>query len=202
MATRIKALKQILPVVSGPLQDMLDASPSSTAKFCRANVGEETKEQCQLIASASLMRGLVGAGLMPVPKPEEYTGSVDELAKKLLGLKVAHYKLPGAKPHQDSHHNCGIQHAEAIKAAMAQDVELSGVFIQALKERAKKSGAFTQELFKDLKPMEDRNPSPIPDEDLRSDVVHYKQEEDFDGAVDYYADGNTGVVIKVEHFDG
>ena len=31
---------------------------------------------------------------MPVPKPEEYTGSVHELAKKSLGLKVAHYRLP------------------------------------------------------------------------------------------------------------
>jgi len=201
--TRTKALKEVIASVSVPYTELLNAPIKGTTQFCRSkDANEETKEMCQLQQLGSLIKGLTASGMLPFPQAEQqYKGSVQELAKTLEVIKVSHFKLPGVKPHQDTHGSCGIQHIQAIREAKSGAVELTGYFIQELKERAKKSGAFSEELFRELKGMEERNPSPVPEEDLREDGMHYKQMEDFVTAPDYYSESFAGVVIKVEDVD-
>lgn len=198
---RLKALKAIVASVSGHY-DALMGNPDSEVELCRSkDATENVKEQCQLLQLGSLMKGLKTAGLCPFPNAEAYKGSVHDLGTKFNGIKIAHFKLPGAKPHQDTHGSCGKEHHNAISEALSTDVQLTGCFIQELKERAKKSGAFNEALFHELKDMEVRNPSPIPEEDLKEDGTHFKQVEDFDTAPDYYSESYAGVVIKVEDVD-
>jgi hypothetical protein len=173
-----------------------------TKKYCRSkDAPEHTKESCQLQQLGSLMKGLTVSGMMPVPEAGDIKCSAQELASKLEAIKVTHFKLPDAKPHQDSHGNCGIHHQQAIRDAMSGVVQLTGCFVQDLKERAKRSGAFSEGLFLELKDMEERNPSPIPEENLQEDGTHFKQVEDFVTAPDYYSESYAGVVIKVEDVD-
>ncbi|KAK0616781.1 hypothetical protein B0T14DRAFT_434907, partial [Immersiella caudata] len=197
---RLKALKKVIASVSGPYEQLMGSDDG--VQFCRAKEApQHTKEQCQLQQLGSLIKGLKAAGLVPFPEAENYHGSVQDLAAKFEAIKVRHFKLPGAKPHQDSHGSCGIQHSQAIDDALSGVVPLTGFFVQELKDRAKRCGAYTEQLFNELKDMEERNPSPIPEEDLREDGTHYKQLEDFGTTPDYYSESYAGVVIKVEDVD-
>jgi hypothetical protein len=196
---RLKALKKVIASVSVPYEQLLG---EDGVKFCRAKEAPSlTKEHCLAQQLGSLIKSLKTAQLIPLPEAEKYNGSVQDLAAKFEAIKVSHYKLADAKPHQDSHGSCGIQHRQAICDALSGVVPLTGFFVQELKDRAKRSGAYNEQLFNELKDMEERNPSPIPEEDLRENGTHYKQLEDFDTAPDYYSESYAGVVIKVEDVD-
>ncbi|KAK0644174.1 hypothetical protein B0T16DRAFT_392570 [Cercophora newfieldiana] len=198
---RLKALKTIIDSINGPLEALM-GSPWDIFEFCRSkDAPDHTKEQCQLQQLGSLLKGLKTSGLTPLPEAEEYKGSAQNLAAKVKAIKVAHFKLPNVQPHQDTHGSCGIQHSQAIDGALSKTVQLTGYFVQELKDRAKRCGAFNGGLFHELKEMEERNPSPIPEEDLREDGAHFKQLEDFDTAPGYYSESYAGVVIKVEDVD-
>ncbi len=200
--TRLEALEKILPAVTTALQELMAAPVQKTTKLCLCkDATDDVKEQCQLQQLGSLVSGLCAAGLNPVPEVASYKGSVEELAKKLQGIKVAHYKLANTKPHLDTHSNCGSKHKEIISEALEKTVQLSGRLIQALKHRAEVSGAFSDDLFVSLKDMEKRDPSPEPKEDLRLNATYFKQVEDFATSPDYYSESYAGVVIKVEDFD-
>ncbi|KAK4449616.1 hypothetical protein QBC34DRAFT_350776 [Podospora aff. communis PSN243] len=200
---RLKALKKVIASVSVPYEQLLAGDDG--VKFCRAKEApSHTKELCQEVQFGSLARNLRAARLIPFPDAESYKGSVQDLAAKFEAIKVSHYKLPDAKPHQDSHGSCGIQHRQAIRDALSGVVPLTGFFVQELKDRAKRSGAYNEQLFNELKDMEERNPSPIPEDDLREDGTHYKQQEDFASAPDYYSESyyaGAKVIIKVEDVD-
>jgi hypothetical protein len=199
-ATRAKAVKEILTSVSEPYAELMNNAGDT--KFCRCNdATDEAKQNCVFLQLGSLMQGLRAAEMAPLPDTESYKGSVEVLATKLRALKVAHYKTPGAAPHQDVHVNCGTRHQQVIDGVMNGTIELTGNVIQALRERAKKSGAYTDTLFYEMKDMEERNPSSEPDENLRGDAAHYKQIEDFGTAKDYYSESYPAVAIKVEDFD-
>ncbi|KAK0707707.1 hypothetical protein B0H67DRAFT_495276 [Lasiosphaeris hirsuta] len=204
MATiRADALNKLIPGISIPFQELLAAPMGNVLKFCKAkDASDDIKEQCQLQQLGSLLSGLTGAGLMPLPNPDKYNGSVCELAGKLEKIKVGHFKLPNTKPHSDTHSKCGSHHKQAVADAMPPLVQLSGKIIQELKIRAEKSGAFSIELFQDLRDMEERDPSPEPKEDLAVNGTHFKQVEDFATSPDYYSEGYmSNPVIKVEDAD-
>ncbi|KAK3349622.1 hypothetical protein B0T25DRAFT_610517 [Lasiosphaeria hispida] len=204
MATiRMDALNKLIPAIDIPFQELLTAPAENVLKFCKSkDATDDIKEQCQLQQLGSLLSGLTVARLMPLPSPEKYNGSVSELAGKLEKIKVGHFKLPNTKPHSDTHSKCGIHHKQAVADAMPAFVQLSGKIIQQLKTRAEKSGAFSNELFQDLREMEERDPSPEPKEDLVLDGRHFKQVEDFATSQDYYSEGYTAnPAIKVEDVD-
>lgn len=198
----MSAVDKIFPAIEIPFQQLLNGPRDTSKKFCRAiDAADETKEQCQLLQLGSLMSGLTMAGLLPVPKAETYRGSVIDLAKKILGIKLAHFKIPGIRPHQDAHHSCGIQHEKAVEDAMPSMIQMRGQLIRELRLRARKSGAYSKDLFTEVMKMEEQDPSSVADYDLRRDITHYKQLEDFNRTPDYYSETYTDVVVKDEKVD-
>ncbi|KAK5662296.1 hypothetical protein OQA88_8202 [Cercophora sp. LCS_1] len=198
-SARLEAVTQILYALSVPFSELMDATKNQEVKFCRSTDGSiDIKHQCQFQQLGSLMSGLMSADLMPVPSAESYKGSVHDLANKVNKIKVTRFKVPGVVPHQDTHSGCGIGHKEAVVDAMPSMVQLKGELIQELKGRAKRSGAYNSDLFRELNEMEEREPSPVPEVNLREDPQHYKQFEDFD-ATDPFE--HFDVEIKVEDVD-
>ena len=168
-----------MKAINQPLQELMSGGKERTIKFCRAKgAHEDLKESCQLQQLGSLVSGLTTVGLLPFPAPEEYRGSVVDLAEKVWAVKVARFRIPGTPPHMDSHINCGINHNEALKRIMCKDAQLNGDIIRQLRIRAHKSGAFSEELFRDLKEVEERYPSSEPMEYLHLNTIHFKQVTD------------------------
>lgn len=152
---RYISLAKIVEAIDQPLQDLLATGSNGTVSFCRAkDAPVELKEACQLQLLGSLVVGLTACGLLPFPSLDSYRGSVADLVEKLQGIKIARFKLPGLPPHLDGHMNCGIKHKDSLKTITGENAKLGGDVIQELKVRARKSGAFRAELFKELEEME------------------------------------------------
>ncbi|KAK0615580.1 hypothetical protein B0T17DRAFT_581514 [Bombardia bombarda] len=199
MEARLRSLKKLEKAVTGPMKNLLDGDGSDAAMFCRSkDVNDETKDTCLSQQLGSLMRGLKIAGLKPFPKPYNYKGSVIDLATTLEGMKAARYKVPGVPPHLDTHASCGIHLKETVQRILSEAVPLNGFIVQQLKLRAQKSGAYHEELFKDLKEVEGQDPSFEIVEDLRLSHVHYKQQEESPADVDHCYASKCDVAIKIE----
>ncbi|KAK3332318.1 hypothetical protein B0T19DRAFT_473232 [Cercophora scortea] len=200
--TRLDTLKAFALAVDVPVKKLMDNCREQKTDFCRSkDASGDLKEACQLQQLGSLYSGLTIAGLMPFPDPEEYKDSASNLAKKLLGVKAIRFKLPGVLPHNDTHFDCGIKHKEAVNEIMKKSVQPSGAVIQQLKIRAMKSGAYSDELFKELKGMEERDPSPEPMEDLHDDKTLYKHTDD-PASPDYFSGSDeSGVPVKLEDLE-
>ena len=195
--TRLNSLEKMLSAISTSFQELLDAPHQHSLKLCRGkNATDDIKEQCQLQQLGSVISGLTAAGLMPLPDPKKYSGSVKELAKKLESVKVAHYRMPGIKPHQDVHSNCSIKHMQVVNDGMKAPIYLGDELIRELKLRSQKSGAYSNKLFRGLK---ESIPGHI--EDLRRDDTHFKQVEDFCTSPDYGSLSYSPEEIKIAELD-
>lgn len=152
----------------------------------------EMKQSCQHQQLGSLVSALSTAGLLPFPTAEEYCGSVASLAEKVRALRIVRFRLPNTPPHLDSHSNCGINHKEAVDCAMGEAARLPGDIVQQLEFRARKSGAYSPELFKDIKDTEGCSASPVSMfEGMRLDHVYFKQVMDSHASV-----GDIALEIK------
>ncbi|KAK3682277.1 hypothetical protein B0T22DRAFT_387018 [Podospora appendiculata] len=200
--TRLDTLKGFALAVDVPVKKLMDICREQKTEFCRSkDATGELKDACQNLQLGSLFSGLTGADLMPFPAPEAYRDSVVNLASKLLGVKAMRFKLPGVLPHNDTHFDCGIKHKEAVNQIMKKAIQLSGAMIRQLKIRAMKSGAYIDELFKELKEMEERDPCPEPMEDLHDDKTLYKHADD-PASPDYFSGNDeSGVPVKLKDLE-
>ncbi|KAL2257538.1 hypothetical protein VTK26DRAFT_9507 [Humicola hyalothermophila] len=175
--TRYKCLAKIEEAITRPLQQLMENGNKQTnLKFCRSkDAHDELKRACQLQQLGSLVSGLTAAGLLPFPRADEYRGSVAVLVQKVKDIKIVRFRLPGTPPHMDSHINCGINHKESVNVIMGGEIHLSGSVIRQLRIRALKSGAFCGELFRDLEKIEGQDAGSHPVEDLRRNILYYKQ---------------------------
>ncbi|KAK0743039.1 hypothetical protein B0T18DRAFT_287444, partial [Schizothecium vesticola] len=146
--TRANAVSKMLSMLNASLTGLLDSSSQGNTACCRSeDAAEEIKEQCQMMQLGSLIGGLTKAKMNPVPQVDQYKGSALSLGKQLEDMKVSHFKIPGAKPHQDSHANCGFRGKDITGEAMPEGIDLPGDLIQVLKGKAMRSGAYSAEMF-------------------------------------------------------
>lgn len=174
MITKIRydCLVKIEDAISRPMQALMEDGRKEGKKFCRSKDDhDDLKQACQLQQLGSLVSGLTAVGLLPFPVANEYRGSAADLAEKVKDIKVARFKLPGTPPHLDTHINCGIKHKDAVKMIMTANTDLSGDIIQQLTLRAKKSGAFSDVLFRDLNIVVEEDAKSAPAKDLHLNNV-------------------------------
>ncbi|KAK4237317.1 hypothetical protein C8A03DRAFT_34730 [Achaetomium macrosporum] len=145
--TRYDCLAKVMNSIDKPLRALMGGGQAAM-KFCRSR----DADQQQL---GSLMSALAAAGLFPFPAVEKCHISVVEAVKDLEEIKVGRFKMPHTLPHLDSHIGCGIRHKEVIKSAMNEDIPLTHWISQQLIARARKSGAFSEEVFKEIKGMQE-----------------------------------------------
>lgn len=133
----------------------------------------------------SLIGGLTKAKMNPVPQVDQYKGSALSLGKQLEAMKVSHYKIPGVKPHEDSHANCGFRGKDITGEAMPDGVNLPGDLIQVLKGTAMRSGAYSADMFDKVTTSirepnyEEGDDSSRLAEDKFLSKIHYKQVEGY-----------------------
>lgn len=162
-----------------PIRELLRDGEKRTLKFCRSkDAPDDLKESCQFQQLGSWMSGLIATGLLPFPTPKSYSGSVAELVEKLQRIKLSRFKVPGTPPHLDSHINCGMNHKENLNAIVSEHAKLSGNIIQQLRLRSLKSGAFSEELFRELRRMDEKDPGMEPTEALHRESIHFKRVTD------------------------
>ncbi|KAK3381956.1 hypothetical protein B0H63DRAFT_476982 [Podospora didyma] len=177
-STRMRTIEKLIEIIEVPHHELMDVTKPAS-DFCRSkDATDDTKQACRYQQLGSLFGELTKAGLVPIPKAADYKGSATDLATKVANVKVICFKIPGSAPHLDSHWNCGIKNKEKAEAAISGNAPPSAQLIQQLKDRAEKSGAYSDVMFYDFKEIEERDPSPDPMDDLHSDDTHYKQGDD------------------------
>ncbi|KAK1754248.1 hypothetical protein QBC47DRAFT_429921 [Echria macrotheca] len=189
--TREQAVHRLLTNLKNSYEQLVMVTPEDSTKFCLAKGADDTiKEQCQVQQLGSLINGLTWAGLMPIPSPETYQGTVSELSAKIRGMKILYYKVPGSKPHQDFHINCGGKHKEAVTEATPSTVKLDSELIVELKSRAYRCGAYVEIHFHPYGEKMDSVAEARLLQTLREDGHRFKQQEDFVTAPDYYSESS------------
>lgn len=199
--TRANSVSKMLTMLNSTLDKLLDSSSQGNTACCRSeDAAEEVKELCQMMQLGSLVGGLTKAKMNPVPQVDQYKGSALSLGKQLEDMKVSHYKIPGVKPHEDSHANCGFRGKDITGEAMPKGISLPGDLIQVLKGTAMRSGAYSADMFDKLTTsirepnFEDGDDSSRYVEDKLLSKIHYKQVEGYtmlsDG-LDAIAEENT-----------
>jgi hypothetical protein len=205
--TRANAVSKMLSMLNATLERLLDSSSQGNTTCCRSeDAAEEVKELCQMMQLGSLIGGLTKAKMNPVPQVDQYKGSAVSLGKQLEDMKVSPFKMPGAKPHQDSHANCGFRGKDITGEAMPEGIDLPGDLIQVLKGKAMRSGAYSPEMFDELSTSirdpnyEEGDDSSRLAEDKLFSKIHYKQVEGYS----MLSDGLAPIVEEdtTDHSDG
>lgn len=196
---RFSKVQRLLNAVHEPMATLVDRLDVGL-RFCRSKA-KDAKLLCHNMQLGSLMTELNGAGMLPVPRPEEYRGNVYDLESRLAKIRVLGYKTPGAMPHQDVHSGCGIGHLSLIKEIMDHPAKPSDMTIRELQVRAMQCGTFSRDLFAGVVGSYDTADISM---DLRSNQTFYRQRDE--DLVEEYPSGYNGygmVVpeITVEVFD-
>ncbi|KAK4133740.1 hypothetical protein BT67DRAFT_423041, partial [Trichocladium antarcticum] len=149
--TRSERVSKITKSIDGLLQNLMAGANTGYIQFCRANgAHEQTRESCQLQQIGSLVSGLTAVGMLPVPDPGQYLGSVADMIGKVCTIKVSRFRDPGATPYWNDHQSCGLQLVEAVSSVVCSDAKLGAEIIRQLASRACKYGTFNLEHFKHL----------------------------------------------------
>lgn len=173
IAIRFSKVERLLNTVREPA-DTLISNPELGSRFCKSK-SKDAKLLCHNMQLGSLMTGLNSAGLLPVPRAEEYRGNVYDLETKLSTVKVMGYKTAGALPHQDPHASCGIDHKSLIKEIMEHPGKPSDLTIGELRINGMKCGTFGRDLYAGVIPGFDGVGTGM---DLRSNHAYYRQREE------------------------
>ncbi|KAL0935871.1 nuclear pore protein [Colletotrichum truncatum] len=185
-ATRAEAVDKIVKAVSNPVHRLLNPScyPGEEIRYCHAGTDDGTAEDCEQLLLGSAIMGLTKAKLWPPPEPARVKVSAVELARAYGEVRIRRYQTPGLRfrdsaaegtPLEDPHAKCGFGHREALEKILNTPAKVGSSVVSQLITRAKKSGAFGEELFSDLKEYVQDDGVAVEGEDLKSDPVHYKQ---------------------------
>ncbi|KAF9873677.1 hypothetical protein CkaCkLH20_08787 [Colletotrichum karsti] len=188
-ATRAEAVEKIIKAVSNPVHRLLNPScyPGEEIRYCHAGTEDGTVEDCEQLLLGSAIMGLTKARLWPPPEPAQIKVSAIDLARAYGEVRIRRYQTPGMRfrdsaaegaPVEDPHAKCGFGHREALEKILNTPAKVGSGIVSQLITRAKKSGAFGDELFSDLKEHVQDDGAAIEGEDLKTDPVHYKQVRD------------------------
>ncbi|KAK2031570.1 hypothetical protein LX32DRAFT_584586 [Colletotrichum zoysiae] len=185
-ATRAEAVDKIIKAVSNPVHRLLNPScyPGEEIRYCHAGTDDGTAEDCEQLLLGSAIMGLTKVKLWPPPEPTKIKVSAVDLARAYGEVRIRRYQIPGLRfrdstaegaPVEDPHAKCGFGHREVIEKILNTPAKMASGVVGQLITRAKKSGAFDEELFADLKEYVQDGGAAVEGEDLKSDPVHYKQ---------------------------
>ncbi|KAK1502042.1 hypothetical protein CTAM01_05480 [Colletotrichum tamarilloi] len=185
-ATRAEAIDKIIKAVSNPVHRLLNPScyPGEEIRYCHAGTEDGTAEDCEQLLLGSAIMGLTKSKLWPPPEPAKIKVSAVDLARAYGEVRIRRYQTPGLRfrdssaegaPVDDPHAKCGFGHREVIEKILNTPAKMASSVVGQLITRAKKSGAFGEELFADLKEYVQDGGAAVEGEDLKSDPLHYKQ---------------------------
>ncbi|GKT51316.1 uncharacterized protein ColSpa_11497 [Colletotrichum spaethianum] len=185
-ATRAEAVEKVIKAVSNPVHRLLNPScyPGEEIRYCHAGTDDGTAEDCEQLLLGSAIMGLTKSKLWPPPEPAKIKVSAVDLARAYSDVRIRRYQTPGLRfrdsmpegaPVEDPHAKCGFGHREVIEKILNTPAKMASSVVGQLITRAKKSGAFGEELFADLKEYVQDGGAAVDGEDLKSNPVHYKQ---------------------------
>lgn len=181
-ATRLIAIDSTIKAVSTPVHKLLNPQwyPGEEIKYCYAPEGDSGREECEQLQLGSAIMGLSKAKLWPPPEPSRIKVSPVELAKAYGDVRTRRYQVSGVRfkdgdSVDDAHVKCGFGHREAIERVLATTAQLTPRVIKQLQVRAKKSGAFSDELFEELKEFVVEGDVDTLEKELKRSPVDYKQ---------------------------
>lgn len=180
-ATRLAAIENIIKAVSEPVQKLLNPQyyPEEEIRYCHAPEDDAAREDCEQLQLGSAIMGLTKAKLWPPPEPTRVSVSPVQLANAYGDVRIRRHQEPGLRFREgegdDKHARCGFGHREEIESILATPAQLSTSVVKDLHVRAKRSGAFSEELFEDLRHFINEDFGVAVDEDLKKNVVEHKQ---------------------------
>lgn len=181
-ATRLAAIENIIKAVSEPVQKLLNPQyyPDEDIRYCHAPEDDAAREDCEQLQLGSAIMGLTKAKLWPPPEPTRINVSPVQLANAYGDVRIRRHQEPGLRFMEgeavdDSHAKCGFGHREEIENILATPAQLSTSVVKELHVKAKRSGAFSEELFEDLRHFINEDFGAAVDEDLKKNAVEYKQ---------------------------
>lgn len=181
-ATRLAAIENIIKAVSEPVQKLLNPQyyPDEDIRYCHAPEDDAAREDCEQLQLGSAIMGLTKAKLWPPPEPTRVSVSPVQLANAYGDVRIRRHQEPGLRFREgesgdDKHARCGFGHREEIESILATPAQLSTSVVKDLHVRAKRSGAFSEELFEDLRHFINEDFGVAVDEDLKKNVVEHKQ---------------------------
>lgn len=181
-ATRLAAIDSTIKAVSTPVHKLLNPQwyPGEEIKYCYAPEGDPGREECEQLQLGSAIMGLSKAKLWPPPEPSRIKISPIELAKAYGDVRTRRYQVSGVRfkdgdSVDDAHAKCGFGHREAIEKVLSTPAQLTPRVINQLQVRAKKSGAFGDELFEELGDFVVEGDVETLEKELKRSPVDYKQ---------------------------
>ncbi|POS70670.1 hypothetical protein DHEL01_v210934 [Diaporthe helianthi] len=181
-ATRLAAIENIIKAVSDPVQKLLNPQyyPEEEIRYCHAPEDDAARDDCEQLQLGSAIMGLTKAKLWPPPEPTRISVSPVQLANAYGDVRIRRHQEPGLRFRDgqsvgDSHAKCGFGHREEIENILATPAQLSTTVVKELYTRAKRSGAFSEGLFEDLKHFVNEDFIVAVDGDLKKNSVEYKQ---------------------------
>lgn len=169
-SVRLAAVTQIIKAVSDPVSKLLSPQsyPDEEIRYCHAQTSDESvREECEELQLGSAIMGLTKARLWPPPEASRIKTSPAELARAYTSVKIRRYLTPGLRfqegeAAEDTHAQCGFGHQAEIEKTLNQPAQLTPGVVQELETRAKRSGVYSEEIFKGLTShQEDEAASPV-----------------------------------------
>ncbi|KUI63021.1 hypothetical protein VP1G_10143 [Cytospora mali] len=181
-ATRLEAIDSIIKAVSTPVHKLLNPQwyPGEEIKYCYAPEGDSGREECEQLQLGSAIMGLSKAKLWPPPEPSRIKVSPVDLAKAYGDVRTRRYQVSGVRSKDgesvdDAHAKCGFGHLTAIDRVLSTPAQLTQRVTKQLQVRAKKSGAFGDELFEELRDFVVEGDLITLEKELKRSPVYYKQ---------------------------
>ncbi|KAK2614961.1 hypothetical protein N8I77_001746 [Diaporthe amygdali] len=181
-ATRLAAIENIIKAVSTPVQKLLNPQyyPDEDIRYCHAPEDDAAREDCEQLQLGSAIMGLSKAKLWPPPEPTRINVSPVQLANAYGDVRIRRHQEPGLRFKEgesvdDNHAKCGFGHREEIESILATPAQLTTKVVKDLHARAKRSGAFSEELFQDLIDFINEESVVSVDEELKKSAAEYKQ---------------------------
>lgn len=181
-ATRLAAIENIIKAVSEPVQKLLNPQyyPEENIRYCHAPEDDAAREDCEQLQLGSAIMGLTKAKLWPPPAPTRINISPVQLANAYGDVRIRRHQEPGLRFRDgesvgDSHAKCGFGHREEIENILATPAQLFTSVVKELYTRAKRSGAFSEGLFEDLRHFINEDSVVAVDGELKENPVEYKQ---------------------------
>ncbi|KAI3398939.1 hypothetical protein diail_8262 [Diaporthe ilicicola] len=181
-ATRLAAIESIIKAVSTPVQKLLNPQyyPDEEIRYCLAPEDDAAREDCEQLQLGSAIMGLTKAKLWPPPEPARIKVSPVQLANSYGDVRIRRHQEPGLRFKEgetvdDNHAKCGFGHREEIENILATPAQMSAKVVNELVIKAKRSGAFSEELFQDLRDFINEDSGAAADEELKKNAAEYKQ---------------------------
>ncbi|KAI1810530.1 hypothetical protein GGS20DRAFT_589461 [Poronia punctata] len=134
---RATTLREMISAARAPIDTVSGRDEGESSTYCK--VGKDGNA-CEMMLLGSAIPMLTKAGLFPVPAPEQYTGSINDMKNALLKVKAVPYYGKEWAPHA-SHDGCtlGLENV-AFNCLKDMKVPLNEVTMAWMSEQATKCG--------------------------------------------------------------